>query len=436
MKNVFLLSIFSVIIVFFCSCDLQSDPDELPKKSSSSKTTQKSSSSAGSISSSGADSGADSEINMLYKTNINALDIVITEINWSGVSGTESCSDGEFIELYNTRDYPVNMGKSSIIYTNDDGSTVKEYCFPVNIIIYPKNFLVIFVKNNNYIRYYSTNGYSSILATNITSIANDGFSLSLLDESNNIIDYLNARGLDEGGFDLAGSASSVNKKSMERKFPFIPGNNSQAWATASAYFNVFDGYSKTFTTPGTSNSIWLSQFGTISNNVSEISNINQCNLLLSNSFEPSDGFTNLGDTNWLQMANEGKWKGNGTSIYSSGKRTGTLGAGIKNADAFIQTPQMKNPGILEFWCKTSGASSANFTIEIQSSQNSIDWTTYTNLSIAGASGTGGINSSNFTKISTGLNLNGSYYIRWHRVNSGYSTGVFYMDDITLSTLSV
>ena len=218
---------------------------------------------------------------------------------------------------------------------------------------------------------------------------------------------------------------------MERKYPFIPGNNSQAWNQATASHNVFDCYSKTFSTPGMSNSIWISDCNL--SNISGVSNEIQNKLLISNSFELTDGFTNTGETNWLILAKDGIWKGCGAQIYSSGKRSGSLGAGIKSSDSYIQTPQVKDPAILEFWSKTSAAASANYTIEIQASANSSDWAAYTNFIISGSSGSCGINGNGFTNILVYLSLTGNYYIRWHRLAGGSSTGVFYMDDVTINS---
>jgi len=164
---------------------------------------------------------------------------------------------GEFVELFHPGQGTQPLSGCRLLYTNAGSTTAREYRFPEGASIGESNFLVVFIGFNAG-AFYRTDLFSALVCTDISGIQNSGFSFALLDGCGNPVDSLDARGESSGGFAPRGSSDTNCRRSMERRWPPLPGTDAEAWKAASAAVNVSDNYSsKTFATPGAMNSGWL-----------------------------------------------------------------------------------------------------------------------------------------------------------------------------------
>ncbi len=123
----------------------------------------------------------------------------------------------------------------------------------------------------------------------------------------------------------------------------------------------------------------------------------------------------------------------GSYILSNGANShgGTNYAGVNAMNGWVMTPLLVNPTELFFWGRTSGTTS-NFTITLQSSPDLSSWTDVTTY-IANGTDTGTVNST-YSQKNAGLNLTGSYYLRW--MMTARTGGSFYFDDVEVTSGSV
>ncbi len=137
--------------------------------------------------------------------------VVINEIAWMGTSNS---SNDEWIELYNPTSKEIIL----------DGWTLKSKSGKLKISLKGK----IFANGFYLLERTDDNSISSIKADLIYkgSLNNKGEELFLYDSEGNLVDTLNcSSGWFAGNNDL--------KKTMERKNPFIYGNDASNWQTSS-----------------------------------------------------------------------------------------------------------------------------------------------------------------------------------------------------------
>lgn len=159
--------------------------------------------------------------------------VVINEVSWTG--SIDSSTD-EWIELYNTTNYPFDL---SGWYIEDDGTTV----YSIENGQIPAHGYFLLEDSED-----AVSTYAADVLVNI-SLANAGDSLVLKNPAGGIVDVVNSA----GGAWFAGD--STTKASMERIDPMSDGNTPENWASA-LHSNGSKGSngSELLGTPGTANS--------------------------------------------------------------------------------------------------------------------------------------------------------------------------------------
>lgn len=145
--------------------------------------------------------------------------------------------------------------------------------------------------------------------------------------------------------------------------------------------------------------------------------------LLSENFE---SITNSGDpiAGWT-FSNAQTWNlagyGHNSDKYAGWDET-------HNADHWITSPMVKDPGTLSFWLAAYN-DEANLQVKVQVSTNGTDWTDKATFTSKGAGGDFGLD---FVEETVPIQLTGDYYIRWTTAN--YVSGGFYIDDVLLDNV--
>ncbi|MBR6061587.1 MAG: alpha-amylase, partial [Spirochaetales bacterium] len=153
-------------------------------------------------------------------------------------------------------------------------------------------------------------------------------------------------------------------------------------------------------------------------------------VLIDNGFETADGFAAKSSGTWTLTAEDGEWYAYNGYVNTTAKISGSYGAGLAAKGRYIRTPKVTNPKTLTFKAKAS-STSANFTVDVQTSTDNSTWTTRASFA-ANGSNSGAIKSTAST-LTANLNLTGSYYIRFYV--SARSSGSFYFDDVYVSNVS-
>jgi hypothetical protein len=143
-------------------------------------------------------------------------------------------------------------------------------------------------------------------------------------------------------------------------------------------------------------------------------------IVLSQNFE---SITNSGDplTGWA-FGNTQTWNV-ATYGHNSDKYAGWNES--TNADQWIRTPKITNPGFLTFWVAMY-SSATNLSLKVQISSDSVNWVDKGTFVSQGAGGDIGFN---YIQKTVPIQMMGSYYIRWQTTN--YVSGGFYIDDVVV-----
>jgi hypothetical protein len=194
-------------------------------------------------------------IRYLFVPPLGALDLVISEVNWSGVRGTNTFNSGygEFIEIFNARDFEVSLEGFRLIYINTAGASTNTFLFTRDHRIAAEGFFLVGQTSGHFLTNYILSNTPYWQPTGV-NLANDGFSLELKSADGVVLDYVNASPT-RGGFTPVGS-SATPKKSMERKRPFAAGSLLSSWSAATQAINLMPNIAGTasygtLATPGT-----------------------------------------------------------------------------------------------------------------------------------------------------------------------------------------
>ena len=173
-------------------------------------------------------------------------DVIVNEIQWMGSyedSGYGHYED-EFIELYNTKSYSINI---SGWYIGGARAVGGAYVIPNGNII-PANGYFVIANSLDYAFPYADIGDEDI------SLPNTGLRLELKDVVGTVIDIAD----DGTGDPMAGLNDTTNKirKSMERISVSVSGDVDSNWKTCTQTGNKVQTSfkTKTIATPGESNS--------------------------------------------------------------------------------------------------------------------------------------------------------------------------------------
>ena len=98
-----------------------------------------------------------------------------------------------------------------------------------------------------------------------------------------------------------------------------------------------------------------------------------------------------------------------------------------NGDHSITSPQITNPGVVNFWVAAYN-NSVDTQILVQSSPDGTTWTTHDTLRTLGAGGDIGLT---FINKTVAINAEGAQYIRW--TTNEWASGGFYLDDVSISS---
>lgn len=147
--------------------------------------------------------------------------------------------------------------------------------------------------------------------------------------------------------------------------------------------------------------------------------------LLNNGFETANGFTTKSSGTWTVAAKDGTWSAY-AYINSTAKIDGSYGCGLAAKGRYITTPQVTAPKTVSFKAKASG-STANFTVDVQTSTDGSTWTTVKSYK-ANGSNTGDITTTAKTITAT-VNKTGKNYVRFYI--SARSAGSLYMDSVVI-----
>lgn len=205
--------------------------------------------------------------------------VFFSEIAWGGfrTSNQTSMHDGEFIELYNTNNYDINLRGWTISYVNStySPSSIKHWAIANDLIIRGNSVAVILSRstNTNYIVLENIDdwyvGFEPVPGGG--AIANSGFVLWLWNTSGNVtnisdhviatvnktntfhISSLPPLFTTNGGFSPLGTPSSSNIAStmVRTNFIYDPTNGNRTWFTNSVASNLRGGVEiYTRATPG------------------------------------------------------------------------------------------------------------------------------------------------------------------------------------------
>ena len=139
-----------------------------------------------------------------------SLSLVVNEIAWMG---TAISRNNEWIELYNTRTYPINLD-GWILKTGDNSLKIN-----LSGIVPAKSFYLIKRANKKTM----SNIKADLVYKGVLS--NKGERLMLYDNTGNLIDYIDCSSGWFGG-------DNKTKQTMERINPFLSGNNAENWQTS------------------------------------------------------------------------------------------------------------------------------------------------------------------------------------------------------------
>ncbi|MCX8096272.1 MAG: lamin tail domain-containing protein, partial [Spirochaetes bacterium] len=200
--------------------------------------------------------------------------VFFSEISWAGyrISSTSVIGDGEFIELYNTNSYDINLNGWTLSYLNNTYGANRNYKITNDLIIRANSILLLLnaTSNTNYLNMNNIEDY--YFYTNVGNvIANGGFVFWLWSVSGgvtNVSDHVIATtsgtntftpaGANtpplfstNGSFAPIGSSSAPSNISMVRtNFIYAP-TNATLWRQATNATNLINGAENfTLATPG------------------------------------------------------------------------------------------------------------------------------------------------------------------------------------------
>jgi len=213
--------------------------------------------------------------NVIYPK-LEPLSIVISEVCYrTKMDSSHYYSDGDFVELYNTTDYAVDVGGWTLKHSDKSGEPSKDANAPAIIsipfgnVIPSKGFLVLANTSAQFDSAFDQNQFKCVrLNLKIPSVSStsEGFQFELLDRSGEPHDMCNSM----QGVTMPkepATAGHPQYSSYERVYPFQPYKDADGnviattadWAIAesSGSFVVDNFKGFTWATPGEANSIWV-----------------------------------------------------------------------------------------------------------------------------------------------------------------------------------
>ena len=201
----------------------------------------------------------------VIQTELDPLSVVISEVCFrSSKSSTPTIQgyyNSDFVELYNTTDFAIDIGGWSLVHNDKNGNPRSDpISVPFGTLIGPKGFFVFANSSAQYSNAFDDYKYASIRCKlEIAAMTSSGFEFLLYDRRSVI-------GADDphdscNSMIMPGDTSGEqNYRSSERVRPFENGMLLSSWERAIDNVNVFGAFATyTMATPGAENSIWVEE---------------------------------------------------------------------------------------------------------------------------------------------------------------------------------